>query len=180
VLQHVKEPHRAWVRCFVVKLSQILFLTRDPPASLPDVSGCWIRTIRIMSRQQISHLLHMLTNLGCRTVFTAAWARPGYKATHFYYYYSNLFTRDCSEFKIMLKWPLIQTTYIYLTEDGPEELKQVAVIVIMFNASKTWWFEWHWILFLCVQHNRYIIYMNILKWVVQSKGTLSYRSNKVW
>jgi hypothetical protein len=54
------------VRCFVGQISRTAFLTRDPPASIPDVP--------VLGRQA-SHLLLIRTNLGYGTVIiTAAWA----------------------------------------------------------------------------------------------------------
>jgi hypothetical protein len=42
--------------------------------------------IRIVLRQQqASHLLLVRTNLGYRTILTAACTRPGCSATHYYY-----------------------------------------------------------------------------------------------
>jgi hypothetical protein len=76
-----KEPYRAWVRCFVGRISRPLFLTGDSPASLPDGSGCWIRMIRISALgREASHLLLIRTNLGYGTVLTAACALQGCNA----------------------------------------------------------------------------------------------------
>jgi hypothetical protein len=83
-LRHVEEPYRAWVRCFVGRLSQTLFLTHDSPALLPDGSGCWIRMILTVLRQQLSHLCLIHTNLGYGTVLTAACAHLGCSATDCY------------------------------------------------------------------------------------------------
>jgi hypothetical protein len=47
LVPHVKEHYRAWVRCFVSKISRTLCLTHDSPASIPDGSVCWIRMIRL-------------------------------------------------------------------------------------------------------------------------------------
>jgi hypothetical protein len=49
------------VRCFVGRISRTLFLTRDSPASLRDGPA----------EAADSHLLLILTNLGCGTVLTA-------------------------------------------------------------------------------------------------------------
>jgi hypothetical protein len=69
----VMEPYRAWVRCFVGKISWILFLTLDSPALLSDDSDCWIGMIRMsVLRREASHLLLIRTNLGYGTVSTAA------------------------------------------------------------------------------------------------------------
>jgi hypothetical protein len=73
---------RAWVRCFVAQISRPLLLTRDCPALLPDGSGCWIRLIRIVLRQDDSHLPLVLANLGYGTVLTAASTLQGCSATH--------------------------------------------------------------------------------------------------
>jgi hypothetical protein len=87
-LRQVKEPYRSRVRCFVGKISRIMFLARDSPATRPDCADCWIRMIRMsVLRRQTSHLLLISTNLGCGTVLTAACARQGWSATGYYYYY---------------------------------------------------------------------------------------------
>jgi hypothetical protein len=82
IVKFVKDSPLAWVRCFVGKISRTLFLIRDSPASLPDGSGCSIRMIRIVLRQQPSHLFLIRTNIGYGTVLTAACARKGCSATH--------------------------------------------------------------------------------------------------
>jgi hypothetical protein len=83
------QPYRAWLRCFVGKISRKLFLIRDSPASLPDGSGCWIRTIRMrVLWLQASHVLLIPTNLGYGTVLTAACARQSCSASDFLFFCS--------------------------------------------------------------------------------------------
>jgi hypothetical protein len=81
-LRHVKEPYRAWVRCFVGQISWPLFLTRDIlllryQMALVVESG-WFET---MLGQQVSHLLLKYTKSGYETVLTAACASQGCSAT---------------------------------------------------------------------------------------------------
>jgi hypothetical protein len=71
-------------RCFVGKVSQTLFLTRDSPASLWDGSCCWFETIGMnVLRQKTSHLLLIRTNLDYGTILTAACACLGCSATDY-------------------------------------------------------------------------------------------------
>jgi hypothetical protein len=82
VFTRVKEPYRAWVRCFDGRISRTLFLTRDSPPSLPDGSGCWFRMSRMnVLRLQTSHLLLIRTNWGYGTVLMAACACQGCSST---------------------------------------------------------------------------------------------------
>jgi hypothetical protein len=81
-LRHVKEPYRAWLRCFVSHMSQPLFLTYDSPASVPDGSVCWIRMIWMhVLGLTASHLLLICPNLGYGTILTVAFTHQDCSAS---------------------------------------------------------------------------------------------------
>jgi hypothetical protein len=85
-LGHVKEPYRAWVRCFFGQIYRPLFLTRDSPASLPDGSGCRIRMVRMrVLGLQTSHLILIRTNLVYGTALAAACARQACSVSGFFF-----------------------------------------------------------------------------------------------
>jgi hypothetical protein len=112
------------------QISRTLFLTVDSPASLPDGSVLGL---------QASHLLLILTNLGYETVLTAACARQGCSATHYYYYHICII--ESSYMKLLHL--VLHTWGICLLHQNIFHVMSPKITNLMRKNNKTDYFPFH-------------------------------------